>query len=264
MRLINKGGAKLKISVIDTETTGMEEQDQVVEFAAVTLRNDGPDCSWRIDRTYTTLVRPTVPVSVGARATHHITDAELAGARPMDQLTRDLEDIAPPSARGGSVFIAAHNAEFDIRMLRQSGVPDSILSAPKICTWRCALHLCPDAPSHSNQVLRYYLGVEVPPIDGPPHRALPDAIVTASVLLWMLDQGKTPAELVALTAAPALLNTLRFGKHRGQRWADVESDYLRWILRQDFGADEKHTAAYWLRERQRPVLSNLGQKDLSV
>src|SRR5581483_118551 len=111
-----------------------------------------------------------------------------------------------------------------------------------ICTWRCARHLWPDAPSHSNQTLRYwikhldfYANMEGRAM--PPHKALPDAWVTAHVLMEML-KVKTVEELVALTKAPILLKTVHFGKHRGEEWAKVPRDYLAWVCRtQDMDAD---------------------------
>ena len=57
-------------------------------------------------------------------------------------------------------------------------------------------------------------------------------------------------ELIKLTEKPALLQTVGFGKHKGTRWRDLNSDYLTWVTRQDFGADELYTARHWLRSRK--------------
>src|ERR1700685_1071177 len=166
-----------QVAVLDTETTGIGEEDQVVEMATVLVPGSGrPDEDWE-----SLLVRPTCPVSLEPRAVHHITDAELERALTMGHALAD----GMPLCRGAEV-VAAHNLEFDLRLLLQSGVPRDALPARTICTWRCSLHLYPDPPSHSNQVLRYYLGLVVPPVEGPPHRALPDAVVTAELLRRML------------------------------------------------------------------------------
>lgn len=224
----------MRVVVVDTETTGVSEIDQVVELALVTAK------SW------SSLVRPSCPVSPEARAAHHITDEELADAPTMANLLerRGLPEFAPSS----ETVLVAHNAEFDRRVLIQSGVPVSLLPERTICTWRCALHLWPDAPRHSNQVLRYYLDLDVPPLDMSPHRALPDALVTLALLNRMLLEC-TMERLVKITAEPALLGVVRFGKYRGTRWQDLESGYLRWILKQDFDEDARHTARHWLRQR---------------
>lgn len=160
-----------------------------------------------------------------------------------------------------------HNAEFDRKFL-----PDWMRAFPWICTYRCALHLVPDARSHKNGSLWYELGLLHPmpkEAGNMPHRALFDALMTFDLLEWMLDFVKTdqsdgiwnddaslsPIEvLVKLSTAPAVLTTCRFGKHAGKCWEDVDSGYMEWALRQDFDEDVKHTCRHWLTERGVPLL----------
>lgn len=241
-------------AVLDTETTGTAEHDQVMEVAVVSVN---PDRSER--GRWSTLARPAVPCSFEARATHHISDAEVEDALPLGEL---LQQGWPGfDAMVGQVAVVAHFAEFDLRLLRQSGVE---LDNPVICTHRCAQHLWPDAPRHSNQVLRYWLGLDdkygcldMPGL--PPHRALPDAVVTSRLLMEMM-RLKTLQELVQMTAQPILHKLCRFGKHSGLEWAEVarrDPGYLRWILREGpkrtengvekgFDADMRHTASHYL------------------
>lgn len=218
--------------VIDTETTGLGEQDQVVEFAAV----------WP-EGHYHLLVNPSVPVIPEARAVHHISDRTLGrcfGREAWHEALGLLLEQHPGPLVG-------HNVEFDLRMIRQTWPGLLPEDRPAICTYRCALHLWPDAPSYSNQVLRYWLGVEPAVKTGlPPHRALPDAAVTCALLQKMLET-RTLDDLVTLTRAPVLLTKVRFGKHEGQRWSEVPRDYLQWIVRRgDFDADVLHTARHYL------------------
>lgn len=275
--------------VIDTETTGPDpDQDEPVEVASVFVVYQ-PTVAFVQDYACS-LVRGERPISLEAMAVHHITKAERA---------RGIDEVRLPRAD----YYVAHNAEFDRRVLRGATPED----APWICTWRCARHLWEDAPSHKNQVLRYWLpGLNdevssAPAMQLPPHRALPDAWVTAHVLMRLLAL-RSPEELRALTEQPVLLRrvrggeldgtewsraplsycrwmteraepgsdehhtafhwlnsadreplileTVRFGKHRDQRWADLPSDYLRWLLGQDFDADVRHTAQTVLASRQ--------------
>lgn len=233
------------IAVIDTETTGLEETDRVVEVAMVVLRRDEPHAIPGLPRLadlkFASLVNPGgVAVSVQARAAHHITDEELVGAPILDQIGW-LEKIAHAH------ILAGHNVAFDRRILVQSGFPEECLPKRTICTHRCALHIYPDAPAYSNQVLRYYLGLRV--VVPRPHRALDDAVVTAAILDRMLEE-KTVDELVDLSTRPVLLKTVRFGKHYGKAWRDLPVDYLRWIVKQDFDCDELYTAKHWLAEKE--------------
>lgn len=221
--------------VIDTETTGMDpEKDRIIEIAAVDK-----------NRVFAhSLVNPEgVPISYGAMATHHITDAMVAEAPVLaDALWNcGLDEVGPVATP------VMHNAAFDLAFL-----PERFRAQPHICTYRCALHLFPDAESHSNGALWYELGLNhpMPPEAGSmPHRALFDALMTSDLLAHMLTI-KPLEQLIRLTTAPVVLTTCRFGKHRGEAWADIPTDYMRWVLKQDFDEDVKHTCRHWIGQRQ--------------
>jgi len=227
------------ITVLDSETTGLDPtKAAVVEIAAVFLDDDGT-----LRDATSTLVNPQIPIPPEARAIHHISDKDVANA-PI------LEDALKLISPAGSM--AAHNAAFDAAFLK---LPI------QICTWRCAKHIWPFLPSHGNGVLRYALPDLEETINKaarkfdkknpkrllmPPHRALPDAWVTAGILQQMLEK-KTPKELIDLTQKPILLRLVHFGKHKGQPWETVPKDYLKWLLRQDkLEPDVRHTAQHWV------------------
>lgn len=230
-------------AVIDTETTGIEETDQVLEIAIVKLDGQG-----QIVDQWHSLVRPSVPVSPLARAAHHIRDDELEYAPTLGEIWTLIVSKLPYPG-----IIAGHFLDFDLKMLDQSGLATGALPAQRICTWTCARHLWPDAPSHKNQVLRYWLDLQVPFLNLPPHRALPDALVTATLLQRMLQECDAE-RLLHLTQTMPLQKTVPMGMHRGTVWADVPFDYLEWILRCDnppFSDDIRHTARYWRDWRRR-------------
>jgi exodeoxyribonuclease X len=102
--------------------------------------------------------------------------------------------------------------------------------APWICTYKAALHLWPDAPKHSNQVLRYWRGMQLnPALAMPPHRAAPDAWVTAHLLAEMIQLAPI-GQLIAWTDQPPPMPVIPFGMHRGSPWADIPTDYLNWMI----------------------------------
>lgn len=218
----------MRLVVVDVETTGLEDDDAVVEIAVAPV--DPPSPPW------SSLVWPARGVPPEASAVHHLRAADLEGAPDL------LSAAAASPLAGGAGVLAAHNAAFD-----SAFVP----VAPRVgwlCTWRCAMHLWPDAPAHGNQVLRYWLpGLDdelraIAPGLLVPHRALADALVT-SLVLARLARLRPVEDLVALTLEPVLLRVVRFGKHRGELWSEVPRDYLRWVLRAgDFDADVVHTA----------------------
>lgn len=224
-----------KIRVIDFETTGMPD-DAVRAICEVGFTDLTAD--WGMSETTAFLVNPGHPIPPQTRAVHHISDADVADAVSPDVGLRTLME----GMEGNDVF-AAHNCKFEQAFFGGGG-------RRWICTMQAAKHLFPDAPSFSNQVLRYWLGLDEQMEDVaramPPHRAGPDTYVTALILSRLLALANVD-ELVRLTTAPVLLRDVTFGKHKGQKWAELPWDYLSWVAnKSDLGADEKHTARHHL------------------
>lgn len=233
--------------VIDTETTGIDpEVDRVVEIASVAVM-PGIETPWRVTRLRASLVNPARPIPPEASAVHHLVDADVVSSPSLDEA---VGQVVPPLPDGNEMVIVAHNAAFDSKFLPQFS------NKQWLCTYRCALHLYPDAPSHSNQTLRYWLGLQ-PPFtqmdeankrNAQPHAALFDAVTTAALLMQMLETNDADY-LCRLQFEPVLLATVRFGQHRGKKWADVPLSYLEWVLKQNFDTDVKHTARHYLESR---------------
>jgi len=212
------------------------DKDGIVELAGVSSDHD---------ELYQSFCNPQVPINVEARAVHHIDDKMIETApRPAAAFSEMLKELSFEE----SFVLVAHNAQFDREFI---GRLSDVFKDPNlwVCTYRCALHLYPEAPAHSNQVLRYWLNVDVElPSDLYPHRALYDALVTEAILIRML-QTHSLDDLIALSSKPVVLRKVRFGKHKGMLWKDVPTDYLKWLLRQsDIDSDVRHTA-YTLSQR---------------
>lgn len=144
---------------LDTETSGLDPAagHAIVEIAMVPLRQRGID--WAIGPGCASLVAPGRRIDPGARAAHHITDEELRTAPHWPAALAHVFMVAADMSNGVEVqAIAAHNAEFDKGFVAPKLEPGDPLDAvPWLCTWKCARHLYPDAPGHSNQSLRYWL-----------------------------------------------------------------------------------------------------------
>lgn len=298
---------RILIVVLDTETTGLDHKsDAIVELAAVGLVQTGD--GWTLGPSFSSLVSPGRRVPPEARAVHHLSDEQLRDAphlpiamremylemgaiqiqtlRPAELiLAENPEDgLRGVGARGEVVqdcgfgvwhweALAAHNMAFDWGFLGPHMTADTPI--PRICTWRCAMHLYPDFPSHKNQELRYRL----PRVDAAakqhlsalteplaPHRALYDTIVTACLLAEMLREHEI-RELMDLSVAQVLQKTVRFGKHRGVKWAEVPKSYLTWLTTRPpaeaFDADVVHTARHHLGLGPVPkAAAEPGDKDL--
>lgn len=223
------------IRVVDFETTGTEPPaSEVCEvgFADLSLeeKSISQPASWLC-------AVNAMPPEV--RAVHHISKEMCEGEKPFDA---DVFQSSEVSA------LAAHNADFELKFFTAT--------SPVICTYKAALRIWPDAPSHSNGTLRYWLqdqGLIAPDhlMTLPSHRAGPDAYVTAHILLAMFEAGHTGKEMVAWTKEPALLPTCPIGKFRGKPWAEVEFGFLDWMLRQrDMDSDLKWNAERELQRRR--------------
>lgn len=225
----------MTIRVIDLETTGIDSTAHVVEVGSVDLLPDGT-----IGRFQESLVKPPCSIPAEARAIHHILDDDVANAQSWDLVSRTYFDRGNGS---DLVAFAAHNAAFDHQWLP----PDLLGNLPLICTYKAAVHIWPDAPRHTNQVLRYWLNLDMDrSLADRAHRAMPDAYVTAHLLREILKHASIE-DLIRWTNEPILLPKVTFGKYRGQIWTDVPPDYLQWILRQqDMNEDVVHTARHYL------------------
>lgn len=148
------------------------------------------------------------------RSIHHIDPAELEELAPFDI------DHFNGSALNDTTHVVAHNAEFEQAWLD--------FGLPWICTYKCALHAWPQFARHGNQALKYELGMEDAPELHPPHRALPDARVTAFILSKLLDEHDVD-QLVEWSAQPRLVTKLPFGKHKGMLIGEAPADYLDWV-----------------------------------
>lgn len=91
--------------VLDTETTGLGKQDEIVQIGIVD--KDGRAV---IDE----LVKPTIPIPFGASKVHGIYDSDVENAPNFKDIYAELSEILEDQE------IIAYNMKFDWRMLEQS------------------------------------------------------------------------------------------------------------------------------------------------
>lgn len=229
------------IRVIDFETTGVEPPEaEVCEVGTCDLHLE--EKRVEVPATWLCGVKSMPPE---VRAIHHISLAECDGWPPFDP--------DPMFDRSNDAdAIAAHNAEFELKFFASP--------VPVICTYKAALRAWPDAPSHSNGALRYWLEDQalIAPdhaMTQPAHRAGPDAYVTAHILLALFNAGHTGREMIAWTKEPALLPRCPLNPHRDKPWSMVDPGFLGWMVRkEDLAADLK-----WNAQREIDRRSNGGK-----
>ncbi|WP_072875129.1 putative quorum-sensing-regulated virulence factor [Alicyclobacillus tolerans] len=204
--------------VLDTETTGLDPTlHRIVDISLVEVSRNG------IRPLYQTLVNPQQTIPPEASEVHHITDRQV-----KDKPT--WEEVWPTVLTHiQDAVLVAHNAKFD-----RSFLPET--HRPWICSYRLARHLWPEAQKHTNQYLRYWLGLELDADMA--HSAAGDTFVTAHVF-WQelltyrkrMAQSDQVEELIAYAASRIPITTMPFGKHKGKPLEDVPIDYIQWALK---------------------------------
>lgn len=169
------------LTVFDTETTGLDprKSHRIVEIAGVRIENG----IILEERTFTTFVNPERDIPWEAKQINKINDSDVANAPTIMTVLPEFLEFAR-----GSILVA-HNAQFDMGFLEcEKEFCWGYIELPEcLCTMRLSQSLYPTAFRHNLDVLTERFKLP-PPIDR--HRALPDVIQTAKILLRMLDEGK--------------------------------------------------------------------------
>lgn len=211
-----------KVLFLDTETTDNSEDARLVQLAYKNMATKV------VVNEY---FKPPVDISIAAMSVSHITNKmvsdkpEFASSEQRIKLIDLLSDHV----------VVAHNAPFDIRVLKNEGV--DVYSS--IDTLRIARHLI-ESESYKLQYLRYLLGIE---INAVAHDAFSDVLVLEKLFYHLEELMKVKFDLenrvdilkkmIELSKMPVLLTALTFGKYRGKTFkeiAEIDEDYLSWLL----------------------------------
>lgn len=219
-----------KLIFLDTETTGNDPfADRLMQVCYKT--EEGVRAGY---------FKPPLPISVKAMSVTHITN----------EMVEDKESFADSDFKRGlqkildESILVAHNAPFDIAMLRNEGVVVSNF----IDTLRVARHLDPEGkiPEYNLQYLRYFLGINV---EASAHDAVGDVLVLEALFQRlfkkMRDVGATDAgvieEMMKVSLKPSLMVHFTFGKYKGRKVsevAEIDRSYLEWLLGQKIQNEE--------------------------
>lgn len=112
-----------RVIFLDTETTGVRHDDEVIEIALL-------DTAGRV--LFESLVRPTRPIDPAAVRIHGIDQSMLAHAPEWPLVYREVMTVLRHSTG-----VVTYNAAFDQRLVRQSCAIHGLL-LPRI-EWHCAM-----------------------------------------------------------------------------------------------------------------------------
>ena len=216
--------------VVDTETTGLKEEDDLVEMAGAYVDNGFIFDEWH------RYCYPSAPIQAEAAAVHGITLEKVKGAPNskacVRELVRYLDEMELDDERLRPIALVAHNAKFDRYYMEKAD--HWLRGTVWLCTYRLARHLHPDLEHYSNEALAEHYGHRG---DEDLHRADADVALTARNLLSLLEVAKeqgytTIGELVELCDTPVQLKKMPFGKHKGTPFTEIRSGYLSWLVSQ--------------------------------
>jgi len=234
--------------LFDTETTGNQEEDRVIQFGAMILDQKG-----KVEA-FDELCTTDIDIKIEAMEVHNITPDLIVGKPKATETSfyKRLEEL-----NTNENYIIAHNISFDMGIIQKEGFVNQY---KQIDTLRCAKHLFADLPYHRLQYLRYALELYKTEaneaakhnITIKAHDAIGDVLVMKLFLSKLVAKCReiypdyNPMEkLVELTSTPVFIKTFKFGKHKGKEIADVakeDSGYLNWMRsNMDLDEDLKYT-----------------------
>lgn len=213
-----------KIIFFDTETTGNEQKDFLIQIA---YKMD--------DISFTGLYKPEIKIPPEASAVHHITNKMVEDKKSF-QDSGDQKKIKE-LFENPEAIVVAHNAPFDLYMIKKEGIE------PKkfICTLKLARYLDPDEKigRYNLQYLRYLLDFE---IDAQAHDAMGDVLVLEKLFERLknkiiedekISEKRAIERMIEISSKPLLIKTLNFGKHKGKKIEEVlriDRGWMEWLL----------------------------------
>lgn len=164
---------------LDTETTGLEAWDEIIEICV--LDHDG---SVRVD----TLVKPRGRISASAQQVHGLTSGQVAHAPAWAEVWPQVQ----AAIAGRRVLI--YNAEFDLRMLRQTHTAHGLRwASPAGTQFVCLMKLYAQFYGERRYGAYRWQSLEQArrqcrlPLPNA-HRARDDALLARAILHYMAEQ----------------------------------------------------------------------------
>ena len=243
-----------KYILFDTETTGNQDQDRIIQIGAMIVHSKDEI------EVYDELCSTEVEIQIEAMEVHNITPDVIANQPSFMELVATEKINAYNSPEN---YLIAHNISFDLGMLEKEGFENAYTL---IDTLRCAKHLLAESPYHRLQYLRYSLGLyetegaeaDALGVTIKAHDAIGDVLVMKLLLskLVVLAKAHTPQEknpmitLAKLTQIPVLMKTFRFGKYKGREIEEIakaDKSYLSWMSKNmDLDEDMTFTLKHYL------------------
>ena len=205
-----------KIIILDTETTGVLEEDRIIQLSYVVT-----DASGKIEEVHNEFCLPPLDIKFDAMAIHHITPEELEDKPKCTELAgfARLHELNTPEN-----LIVIQSAEFDLSMLEKEGFVSKMKLIDTFRIHRYFYHENPHGLQYNRYALGLYrneaaqmkeLGVQIAA-----HDALGDVIVLKNFYDYLL-QNHSEADMIEMCSKPILMEIMPFGKHKGKLIVEV-------------------------------------------
>lgn len=217
--------------VCDTETTGTDENDKVVEVGWVEI-----DENFNIIQEVQSLIDPERFISPESSGVHNLVYDDVKDSPTIEEYF-SLDD---PSCYGSKitdpVVLIGHRISFDHRFVGPY-MPNIV---QELCTLRWVRRLYPDAGNHKLSTMIYALDL---PRSSGAHRVMGDIMTAFHLVKHICERtGMNLRQLAQASAPPFAMATMPMGKHKGDAFDDVPSSYLRWMQgNMDLDYDLKYT-----------------------
>lgn len=207
----------------DLETTGLAEDDAIVQIAMAQIKPGG-----RIEPVLASLVNPGMPIPAEASAIHGITDARVADSPAFFEMARDVALVL-----SGADLIVGYNVlgfdwPFIIREFAASGVtcgpPRSSIAggAPAIVDPLVFARYAWPGQSCKLSDLCQRLGI---PFSGEAHEAAADIDATLQLFIGMVERGLIPPTIEgAVVAQAALVRFQKAAREAFGQWLTLDRD----------------------------------------
>ena len=227
-----------KLIFFDTETTGNEQKDFLVQIAYKIYPATGEAGGDK----FVGLYKPEIKIPPEASAIHHITNKMVEGKKSFLE-SGDQSKIKKLFEDKDSVVVA-HNAPFDLIIIKK----EDIMPSNFICTLKLARYLDPEEKigRYNLQYLRYLLDLDV---EAQAHDAFGDVLVLEQLFERLkkklmeqekINEGEAVERMIEVSSHPLLIKTLNFGKYKGKKVEEVlqiDRGWLEWLLREKEKSD---------------------------
>jgi len=205
-----------KIIILDTETTGVLEEDRIIQLSYIVT-----DANGKIEEVHNEFCQAPLASKFDAMAIHHITPEMLEGKPTCNELKgmARLNELNTPEN-----VIVIQSAECDLAMLAKEGFESKMQLIDTFRIHRYFYHEDPHGLQYNRYALGLYkkeeaqmqeLGVQIAA-----HDALGDVIVLKNFYDHLL-LSHTEEEMIEMCSKPILMEIMPFGKHKGKRIEEV-------------------------------------------